>query len=44
MNVNNMSFCLLGRYTTTLNGVPNQYKLARYRWMWWIRQFTGLGQ
>jgi hypothetical protein len=40
MNVNNFSFCLLGRYTTTINGVPNQYKLARYRWMWWIRQFT----
>jgi len=40
MNVNNFSFSLLGRYTTTINGVPNQYKLARYRWMWWIRQFT----
>jgi hypothetical protein len=40
MNVNNFSFCTLGRYTTTMNGVPNQYKLARYRWMWWIRQFT----
>ena len=40
MNVNNESFCLMGRYTTTINGVPNQYKLARYRWMWWIRQFT----
>ena len=39
MNVNNMSFCLLGRYTTSINGIPNQYKLARYRWMWWIRQF-----
>jgi hypothetical protein len=39
MNVNNESFCLLGRYTTTIKGVPNQYKLARYRWMWWIRQF-----
>jgi len=40
MNVNNMSFCLLGKFTTTINGVPNQYKLARYRWMWWIRQFA----
>jgi hypothetical protein len=39
MNVNNMSFCMLGRFTTTINGIPNQYKLARYRWMWWIRQF-----
>jgi CotH kinase protein/Lamin Tail Domain len=40
MDVNNFSFCTLGRYTTTINGVPNQYKLARYRWTWWIRQFT----
>jgi len=40
MNVNNMSFCVLGRFTTTLDGVPNQYKLARYRWMWWIRQYA----
>ena len=40
MNVNNMSFSVLGRFTTTINGVPNQYKLARYRWMWWIRQFA----
>ena len=39
MNFNNKSWCNLGRYTTTINGVPNQYKLARYRWMWWIRQF-----
>jgi hypothetical protein len=38
MNFNNMSWCSLGRYTTTINGVPNQYKLARYRWVWWIRQ------
>jgi hypothetical protein len=33
------SGCLLDRFTTTVNGVPNQYKLARYRWMWWIRQY-----
>lgn len=39
MNFNNMSWCTLGSYTTTVNGVPNQLKLARYRWMWWIRQF-----
>ena len=39
MNFNNMSWCYLGKYTTTINGVPNQYKLARYRWMWWIRQY-----
>ena len=39
MNFNNNSFCLLDRFTTTINGVPNQYKLARYRWMWWIRQY-----
>ena len=29
----------MGKFTTTINGVPNQYKLARYRWMWWIRQY-----
>jgi hypothetical protein len=39
MNFNGESGCLLGRFTSTVNGVANQYKLARYRWMWWIRQF-----
>ncbi|HWV99717.1 MAG TPA: lamin tail domain-containing protein [Candidatus Acidoferrum sp.] len=39
MSFNNKSWCLLGKFTTTINGVPNLYKLARYRWMWWIRQF-----
>jgi hypothetical protein len=39
MDVDNMSFCLLGKFTTTIDGVPDQYKLARYRWMWWIRQY-----
>lgn len=39
MNFNNLSWCYLGRYTTTINGVPNQYKAARYRWMWWVRQY-----
>jgi hypothetical protein len=40
MNFNNVSWCNLGSYTTTINGVPNQYKKARYRWNWWIRQYT----
>jgi regulation of enolase protein 1 (concanavalin A-like superfamily) len=39
MNFNNKSWCSLGRYTTTINGVPNQYKLARYRWVWTVRQY-----
>lgn len=39
MNFKNMSWCSLGRFTTTINGVPNQYDLLRYRWMWWIRQY-----
>ena len=39
MNFDNKSLCLLDKFTTTINGVANQYKLARYRWMWWIRQF-----
>lgn len=39
MNFTGMSGCLMDKFTTTINGVPNQYKLARYRWMWWIRQY-----
>ena len=39
MNFSMPSWCVLGRFTTTINGLPNQYKLARYRWMWWIRQY-----
>ena len=30
-------FCLMGRFTTTVNGETNQYNLALYRWMYWIR-------
>ncbi|MGO8678429.1 MAG: lamin tail domain-containing protein [Limisphaerales bacterium] len=41
MGYDNMSWCLLGRFTTTLNGVPNQYKLGRYRWMYLARQYPG---
>ena len=39
MNFNMPSWCTLGAYTTTINGVPNQYKLARYRWMWLVKQY-----
>jgi hypothetical protein len=39
MNFNNMSWCVLGRFTTTNPGATNQYKLARYRWMYWARQY-----
>jgi hypothetical protein len=39
MGFDNESWCVLGRFTTTINGVPNQYKLARYRWMYWARQY-----
>jgi hypothetical protein len=39
LNYANQSWCVLGRFTTTINGVPNQYKLARYRWMFWARQY-----
>ena len=39
MNFNMPSWCTLGAYTTTINGVPNQYKLARYRWMWLAKQY-----
>ncbi|MGD0537974.1 MAG: lamin tail domain-containing protein [Verrucomicrobiota bacterium] len=40
MNFTMPTWCLLGRFTTTVNGVPNQLKLARYRWMYWVRQYT----
>ncbi len=39
MNFNMPSWCTLGAYTTTINGVPNQYKLARYRWMYVAKQY-----
>ncbi|MGA2656956.1 MAG: lamin tail domain-containing protein, partial [Verrucomicrobiota bacterium] len=39
MNFDNMSWCVLGRFTTTNNGVADQYKLARYRWMYLARQY-----
>jgi len=39
MGYDNESWCTLGQYRTTVNGVPNQYKLARYRWMWNMRQY-----
>ncbi|MGO8675444.1 MAG: lamin tail domain-containing protein, partial [Limisphaerales bacterium] len=39
MNFNNMSWCVLGRFTTTNVGATNQYKLARYRWMYLARQY-----
>lgn len=39
MNFSGVSICSLDKFTTTINGVPNQYKLARYRWNWWIRQY-----
>jgi hypothetical protein len=39
MNYSMPSWCTLDAYTTTINGVPNQYKLARYRWMWLIKQY-----
>ena len=33
-----VSACVLGRFTTTNPGATNQYKLARYRWIYWTRQ------
>ncbi len=35
----NYSWCTLNKFTTTLNGVPGQHKLARYRWNYWVRQY-----
>jgi len=39
MDFVNESFSVLGKFTTTVNGAANQFKLARYRWDWWIRQY-----
>ncbi len=44
MNFNNMSWCVLGRFTTTNVGATNQYKLARYRWMYLGPPIPGLRQ
>jgi len=38
MNFNMITTCLLDSFTTPINGTA-QKKLARYRWMWWIRQY-----
>jgi hypothetical protein len=38
MNFDMESFCLLKNFTTPINGTA-QKKLARYRWMWWIRRY-----
>jgi hypothetical protein len=39
MNKQMPTWCLLGRITTTVNGVPGQYKLPRYRSMYSVRQY-----
>ncbi|MCX6902284.1 MAG: lamin tail domain-containing protein, partial [Verrucomicrobia bacterium] len=45
----NNAWCTLNRYTTTINGVPNQHKLARYRWNYvskstpdWVNNYTNV--
>ena len=40
MNFAGMAACTLNEYPTTINGAPNQHKLARYRWIYWMRQFA----
>ena len=35
----NYSWCTLNKFTTTVNGLPGQHKLARYRWNFWMRQY-----
>jgi regulation of enolase protein 1 (concanavalin A-like superfamily) len=39
MNFQMPTWCLLGRFITAVDGVPGQYKLGRYRWMYWVRQY-----
>ena len=38
MQFNNNSWCTLNRYSTVINGLGSQPKLAHYRWNYWIRQ------
>src|SRR5262249_37445685 len=33
------TWCLLDRFVTTVDGIPGQYKLGRYRWMYFIKQY-----
>ena len=39
MNFTMPSWCVLGKFTTTIGGVAGQFKLPRYRWMFWVRQY-----
>jgi regulation of enolase protein 1 (concanavalin A-like superfamily) len=39
VNNNNESWCTLDEFTTTINGVAGQPKLARYRWNYCARQY-----
>ena len=39
LNFGNYNWSTLNKYTTTINGVANQHKLASYRWNYWIRQY-----
>ncbi|MGC8887034.1 MAG: lamin tail domain-containing protein, partial [Verrucomicrobiia bacterium] len=43
MAFNNISWCTLNKYTTTVNGVPGQHKLARYRVNYLARSYKGTG-
>ncbi len=40
-NTSLAAWCTLDRFTTTVNGVPNQHKLTRYRWNWFVRAAKG---
>jgi hypothetical protein len=39
LNFDNDSWCTLDLFTTTIQGVPGQFKLPRYRWNYWVRQY-----
>ncbi|HON07202.1 MAG TPA: lamin tail domain-containing protein, partial [Verrucomicrobiota bacterium] len=43
MSYANRSWCTLNKYTTTVNGVPGQHKLARYRVNYLARSYKGTG-
>ena len=41
MNFVNESWCTLNKFTTTVNGVPGQHKMGRYRWNYLTRAANG---
>jgi regulation of enolase protein 1 (concanavalin A-like superfamily) len=39
LSFDNQSWCTLDKFTTTIQGVTGQPKLARYRWNYWMKHY-----